>query len=211
MGQSFQATVVVATYGRWLWQRLAEHRAIPSAEAEGVPVISVHRHDGTLAEARNACLEQVETEWVVHLDADDELEPGYIEALASGSADLRCPSIRQVMQHGQAYGPEPFVPRVYGHKHECVAECLRQGNWMIIGTAARVDMLREVGGWEEWGWSEDWALWARCWMAGGTCEAIPEAVYKAYKRHGSRNRVSRSSSLRWHREIEQAVFGEVTV
>lgn len=204
--QDFATTIVVGTYGSESWCRLAERRAISSARRQGVPVI--HEHRDTLAQARNAALDCVETEWTIHLDADDELEAGYVKAMASGEADLRVPMIRQVRNgHSRSV---PFWPHVYGHDHDCTAECLRWGNWIVIGAAVRTEMAREVG-WEEFGWSEDWAMWARCWQAGATIERIPKAIYVAYMRTGSRNRVMRGVSLDWHRKIERAVFGEVTV
>src|SRR5436190_22016125 len=87
-------TVVIGTFGSEAWCELARVRAIPSAEAQGVEV--VHIHGATLAAARNAGLELVESEWVVHLDADDELAPGYVEAMLAGSADVRSPMLRQI-------------------------------------------------------------------------------------------------------------------
>lgn len=191
-------TVVVGTFGSQHWVKLAE-RAIRSAESQA-PVI--HRHESTLAEARNAGLAEVKTEWVVHLDADDELEPGYIEAMAKGTADLRAPSVRYVRNRQER---APVMPRVWGHTHDCTAECLRYGNWMVIGTCLRTELARSVG-WQEFGWSEDWGMFAGCWKAGGTVEAIPEAVYRAHTSRRGRNRVSPAVGLRWHREIEKAIW-----
>lgn len=196
-------TVAVATFGAGGWSRMAQH-ALESVPY-GVPSVHVHERDGTLATSRNAALAQVETEWVVHLDADDRLGDGYIDAMATGSADLRGPALMRTRGHAEM-DAVPFLPRVAGHSHQCVAECLRYGNWLVIGTCARTALLREVGGWEEWGWSEDWALWARAWRAGATVEAVPEAVYRAKWRSGSRNKMGRGTSVRWHRAIEEAVW-----
>lgn len=196
----FDVTVTVATFGAPEWPRLALERAIPSAQRQA-PVI--HAHGETLAAARNKALERVETEFVIHLDADDELTPGYVEAMAGGSADLCVPLIEQVKGRRR----RRFMPQVYGHQHECVAECLREGNWIVIGAAVRTELLREVGGWREFGWSEDWDAWLRCWLAGATIEVIPEAVYRAYFSWDSRNHAP-SPSVRnhWHQEIYRANF-----
>jgi glycosyltransferase involved in cell wall biosynthesis len=183
---------------------LAKERAIPSAEKQGVPVI--YRHGTTLANARNQCLAAVETDFHVNLDADDELSPDYIEQMAKGSCDLRVPSRLDIRDGVTERGP--YMPQVWGHSHQCVGECLRHGNWCVVGTCVRTELAREVGGWEEFGWSEDWALWARCWKAGGTIEPIPEAVYRAHRNRRSRNHVTRHASLHWHREIEKAVWPE---
>lgn len=196
-------TICVATYGDESWVELAKSRAIPSAEQFGVPV--VHVHGDTLHDARNAALAQVETEWVVHLDADDELEPGFLDAMATGSADVRAPSVRYVT-NGR---PAPVrMPRVAGHRHDCTAECLPEGNWLVIGTLARTELLRSVGGWRDFDWSEDWDLWLRCHLAGASIEAVPAAVYRAHVRPDSRNRApEHEAKMASHRAIYEANFG----
>jgi glycosyltransferase involved in cell wall biosynthesis len=199
-----EVSVVIGTFGADRWKELAKARAIPSVP-NGVPVI--HKHDKTLAKARNAGLVEVETEFTIHLDADDELASDYIDKMATGTADLRGPSLQRIA-HGKPR--DPYVPQVWGHweQHEqCFADCLRYGNWLVIGTCVRTELAKSVG-WEEFGWSEDWAFFARCWKAGGTVEAIPEAVYRAYWQGGSRNRVSNRVGLRWHKAIEAAVWPE---
>lgn len=199
-------TIGVATYGDESWRELALERAVPSA-IEQAPMLIVHRGDplATLAKARNDVLDQVETEFVIFLDGDDRLAPGYVHAMLQGSADLRSPSLQQRWP-GRA--PHNIgVPRVWAHEHACTAECLRAGNWLVVGTMARVSMLRKAGGWQEEGWSEDWSLWARTWVrCGATVEAIPEAVYVAYRRHESRNRTSRAAAAYWHQQIEDSIW-----
>lgn len=192
-------TVAVATFGDESWVHLAQ-RAIASARDQFVPVI--HVHGETLAAARNAALEQVTTEWVVHLDADDEVEPGYFDALAAGTADVRAPAVRYVRAgRDQA----PYVPRVAGHRHACDASCLRSGNWLVVGSALRAALARDVGGWHEWPLYEDWDLFLRCYLAGASFEALPDAVYRAHVRSDSRNRdPSRVFKDRIHWEIIRA-------
>jgi hypothetical protein len=198
-------TISVATYGDSCWIDLATRRAIPSALAQGVPVVYVHGL--TLHGARNAALEQVATEHVVFLDADDELRPGYCDALAAGTADLRAPAVQYVTSGGRPQAP--YVPRVAGHQHDCTADCLTDGNWIVVGAMARTDLLRSVGGWEAFEWSEDWALWARCWRAGATIETISDAVYVAHVNPASRNRApDHKAKNRAHWEIHRAVWPE---
>jgi glycosyltransferase involved in cell wall biosynthesis len=197
-------TVVVATYGSRKWQLLAHRRAIPSARGQA-PVEYVH--GPSLHEARNQGLERVRTEFVVFLDADDELAPGYIDAMAQASGDLRAPRVQRVRRFGRA--DEPFTMTVYGHHHECTGECLREGNFLVIGTAVRTELASEVGGFEPWEFTEDRAFFARCWLAGGQIEHVPGAVYRAHVRNSSRN--TEGTPL-WKdarsRELEAAVFGQ---
>lgn len=193
-------TVVVATYGDGSWCDLADQRAIPSAEALDVPVIHCHGID--LADARNGGLSDVQTEWVCFLDADDELEYRYFERMAAGSADLRAPSVRYVNNDREAI---PRLPRVAGHGHQCTADCLDEGNWLVIGTVAPTALVQSVGGFRDLPMYEDWDLWVRCWKAGATLEAIPKAIYRAHVRQDSRNRApDRDAKLAAHRAIAEA-------
>lgn len=193
-------TVVVATFGGHSWIDLAAERAIPSAAALDVPVIGIH--DDTLHDARNQGLRMVDTEWVCFLDADDELEPGYLDAMGQGTADVRAPSVRYVSNGRRA---TPRMPRVAGHTHACTAECLAFGNWLVIGAVAPTALVRKVGGFRDFPWSEDWDLWVRCWKAGATIEPIPDAVYRAHVRADSRNRApAREAKHAAHQAIARA-------
>ena len=196
-------TVVVGTYGDPSWHLLAQNRAIPSADALGVPV--VHSIGTSLHDARNTGLEHVDTEWVCFLDADDELEPGYFEAMERSEADLRAPSVRYVKDRTARQLRKPWMPRVSGHVHDCTADCLTEGNWLVIGTLVRADQVRKVGGFRDFTWSEDWDLWVRCWRDGASVGAVPKAIYRAHVRYNSRNRApARAEKLAAHQAIAEA-------
>lgn len=198
-------TVAIGTFGGPEWVQLAEQRAIPSARSLGLPV--VHCHAATLHDARNGAVAQVTTEWVIHLDADDELEAGYVEAMAAGAADIRAPAVRYIDHRGRA--ANPGVPAVAGHRHSCIAACLTAGNWLIVGSAIRADLVRKVGGWRDWPVYEDWDLWLRCHLAGASIEAIPQAIYRAHVRPNSRNRAPHiREKNRVHHDIIRSVFPE---
>lgn len=193
-------TVLVATYGDEVWAELARARAVRSAEALGVPV--VHVHGESLHDARNKARHQAATEWLCHLDADDELEPGYFEAMSLATADLRAPAVRYVRRKQSA---PPTVPQVAGHEHDCTAACLIEGNWLVIGTLVRAELVEQVGGWRDFEWSEDWDLWLRCKLAGASVEAVPAAVYRAHVRPDSRNRgIEAEARVIAHRAIAKA-------
>ena len=198
-------TVVVATFEGVQWPHLVglRDRAVASAHAAGaVDVVDVHLPGNDAAAARNWGLSKVATEWVVYLDADDELEAGYLDAMAAGSADVRAPAVRYVEGRSAS---TPKLPRVAGHTHDCIADCLPWGNWLIVGSMVRADMVRQVGGWRDFAWSEDWDLWLRCHLAGATFEAIPAAIYRAHIHKRSRNRApDRAARLEAHRAIAAA-------
>jgi glycosyltransferase involved in cell wall biosynthesis len=190
-------TVCIGTFGDPSWADLAQNRAVPSAQA---PV--QHVHSDSLHDARNAAASLADTEFLCFLDADDELEPGYFDAMRTGTADVRAPAVRYVRSHNRQ---PPYVPKVAGHTHLCDADCLTWGNWLVIGSLVRTELFWQAGGFRAFDWSEDWDLWVRCREVGATFEAIPRAVYRAHVRSDSRNRApARETKLAAHRAIAEA-------
>lgn len=197
-------TIGVSTFGDPSWAATAQRVALPSADALGVPVI--HAHADTLAEARNRCLRLADTEWIIHLDADDELEPGYLDAMSGAAGDVRAPSVRYVVPSQP--DPAPIMPRVVwpsdAHHHDCTGACLVYGNWVVVGACARVSLLRDIGGWRDFA-LEDWDLWLRCHLAGADVQAAPAAVYRAHGRLSGRGLGNDpAASLAAHRAVAVA-------
>lgn len=209
---SLDVTVVVPWFGD-LHTRLAVDRALPSAfRAFGDHAPRVIGCTGdTVAGARQNGLDGVETEWVVFLDADDELTPGYLEAMATGTADVRAPAVEYydhtgpVVRHIPAalWRKDRFAPMRH-HRPPYPESCLCSGNWVPIGSMVRADLLRAVGGWRDFPWSEDWDLWLRCHLAGASFEQVPKAVYRAHTMPGGRNQATREVRNAAHRAIAAA-------
>lgn len=199
-----ELTVAVATFGDESWANLARERAIPSAELQA-PVI--HVHGANLHGARNTALGMVETPNVVFLDADDELEAGYIDAMLAADGDLRAPRVRYVADR-KTHAPR--FPRVAGHGHDCDRACISsgEGNWLVIGTCAPTQLLRDAGGWKDWPCYEDFDLWMRVLQLGATVQRVPAAIYRAFVRRDSRNRApAMVEKNRVHAEIVAANGG----
>ena len=195
-------TVCVATYGDPSWIDLAETRAIPSALQTGAAVAHYH-HIDSLHAARTQLLNAVATPWVCFLDADDELEPGYVARMAEAPTDIRVPAVRYVVDTEQRT-TGAHIPRVAGHRHDCTGACLPLGNWIVIGAVVRTELAQTVG-WREWACYEDWDFWLRCWQAGATVARVPMAVYRAHVRADSRNRAGTPEQrLETHRLIARA-------
>lgn len=188
-------TVVVATFGGAEWTELAQSRAIPSGALQA-PV--VYEHGETLATARNAGAERATSEWLCFLDADDELAPGYMSAMAAADGDLRAPAVTYV-RNGR-----PGTPKVWP------AMPLTEGNYLVIGSLVRREMFLAVGGFREYSLYEDWDLWQRCWLAGAEIVQVPDAVYIAHVRPQSRNRApTHAEQTAMHHEIRRANFPEL--
>lgn len=159
-------TIIIATYGAESWRDRARAVALPSTQGQGAEVLTMH--GDTLASARNLGASLAEGEWLVFLDADDELEPGYIEALSNATGQLRAPAVRYVYQNGYADPPQTFGNRDMLTMNQCV-----------IGTAIPKDLFTAIGGfWEERAW-EDWSLFRRAYLTGASITHNPQAVYRA--------------------------------
>ena len=167
------ATVIVATFGDQAWRDIAERRAIPSANAQGHPVIAHHGH--TLHGARNDAAWQADTDWLIFHDADDEWEPGFVDAMLAGSADLRGPRMVEVYPSG------------YRREVDLTGRDIERVNPLPISTAIRRELFWSIGGFRPWRAWEDWALWLTAVRRGATYEHIPGAVQLLHISRGSRN------------------------
>jgi glycosyltransferase involved in cell wall biosynthesis len=178
------ASIVIATFGSDHYRELARTRAYPSAIGQGaLEVILHHDEGGKIHQARNNAAAKAKGEFLVFLDADDELEAGYIAAMLSApgpfrEADLRYPRVRYVPE-GFA-GPDLPEAKILEKKH------LFRGNYMVIGTMVKRDFFNWIGGFDEFQSWEDWALWIKCWLAGAQTTLVPEAIYRIHRNPNGR-------------------------
>lgn len=143
-----------------------------------------HQPDGTVASSRNAAAAEATGDWMIFLDADDELAPGYIDAMKAAQARhpgdnmLFTPAVQQIKK-----GP----PRPPFFFPEC---SFTTGNWIVIGTMVSRRLFLEVGGFDEHPHGlEDWQLWAKCVKAGAEVVRVPKAVYVAHFNQRSKHHV----------------------
>ena len=200
-------TIVITTYGEESWRSLAWERAYPSTVEQGAEQVIVHHSElATIGPARNAAALEAEGEWLIFLDADDELEPGYVEAMreiADRRRDLVLlqPAVRYV-RPGR---PKP-QPLLIPDRN------LRKDNYLVIGTMLRRSQFERVGGFSDYHHGfEDWSLWVKCWLEGAKVVGVPGAVYRAHYNHTSKHRQlwrNRREQAVWHARIEQELFGD---
>lgn len=179
-------SVIVATYGDPKWHELAKERAIPSIMQPGVTeFFYYHFNDGGIAAARNVNAKAATGEWLLFVDADDEIAPGYIGAMtaavereANATRLLFTPAV-QVIRSGRTPGPPTFFRQVP----------LRDANWLVVGTLIHRDLFWEVGGFPDYPHGlEDWALWSKCARVGATVVKVPGAVYRYHANPDSEHR-----------------------
>lgn len=188
--------VIIPTFGDLdIWSPLAE-RAVKSAYLQTTPATAVVRsHGANLGHARNMGGLQSKSKWLIFLDADDELDIRYVEHMmdAVGDADLYQPSTLGITD-----GVEDDYPVLIPPK-----QSFMEGNHLIIGTMIRKELFVEAGAFDpELPVLEDWDLWIRCALAGGTIKEVPEAIYRVHVRPQSRNTVENGHHT-YYSQIQQ--------
>jgi len=185
--------VIVATFGELRWAELAQRRAKASAELEEPADLVVFHGGSSIAEARNTAAGMTDAPWLCFLDADDELERGYLRAMAARQLDrgLLAPAIREVVDGI----PGPARTLDDGRR-----DIDRGWNPCVVGTLIRREIFELAGGfWPERAW-EDWSLFRRAWLLGEQVHHVPDAVYRVHVNPAGRNAtVLRPRQL--HREI----------
>ena len=204
-------SILVSTYGDSLWSDLAHTRALPSADGQGAyEILFLHDSDGSIASVRNRNAERASGDLLVHLDADDELAPGYLDAMR-----------RALEQERGDLPPQPFLltPAV-SYVHDGRAEPplfrdrgipLSEDNWLVVGTLVERELFHAVGGFSDYPHGfEDWSLWAKCWKAGARIVKVPDAVYVAHVNPNSQHR-QRWRDHEWqvatHNRVRAELFG----
>lgn len=175
--------VIIATFGsRMQWAAFAR-RALRSAHNQSHPPDHVRWvHGETLQEARNAGAAGCPTDWLIFLDADDELDPYYIESMLAGTGDVRQPATLGVYEDGTTDEYASVIPP---------GRNLLERNHIVIGAMVRHELFDKVGGFDDYAALEDWALWIKCWLEGAEFGVCSDAIYRVHLRPDSRNQSDR--------------------
>ena len=200
-------SVLIGTYGYEDWRELAWSRAYPSARDQTEDVHCFHDPEGTIASVRNELGETAKGEWLCFLDADDELAPGYLDAMGralegkTAAPLLLTPAVQQIRK-GKEAGPPFFFDRGIP---------LSEDNWLVVGTLIRRDLFLEVGGFSDYPHGfEDWSLWAKAWKAGAKIVKVPDAVYRYHVNPQSKHRKGwrdHKWQVETHNRVKAELFG----
>lgn len=189
--------VCVGTFGDARhWEKVARTWALPSAEMQDeLPARVTWNHGPDLRAARND-IARHDTEWLCFLDADDELDPGYIAAMAKAAKDLDGDWLLQPATLGvypdMSEDPHPVViPR----------KNLLDGNFMVVSTLIRTEQFHRIGGFRDWPIYEDWDLFLRAWRDGARFMAVPDAILRVHVNPESRNNGDPATQFRVYDEI----------
>lgn len=171
--------IVVGTYGSEEWRQ----KGLEAAASVVTQAEVCHVHSDTLARARNEGafgfhVRSVKNpDWLIFLDADDRLDPNYVESMLKGTGDIRKPSTIGVYPDGTMDDAPCMIP----------TRDLRTSNHIVIGAMCNANLFHQVGGFRELDALEDWDLWIRMTLAGASVVECPDAVYRVGVNPNSRN------------------------
>ena len=191
-------TIIVTTFGEEKWRALAHERAIPSAQEEA-PTRSFHVDSQgiSLGAARNAAVDFHDPQdWLCFMDADDELEPGYMEAMSRQErhpsvkiSDLLAPALCYQDAHGR------------GRRARLKHRDIMYMNPCPIGTLIHRDTFENAGRfWDEPAW-EDWSLFRRAYILDSNIVFIDDALYISHVDPKGRN-----SRVRDNRRLNKEII-----
>lgn len=174
-------SILICAYGDVGWKELAYTRALPSTAAQGAQeVLVLYDEQSTLARVRNLAASKAKGKYLIFLDADDELAPGYVDAMHEAvtfhrEVGLYYPRVEYVGGRKRPpHFPNDHVP-------------MTTANRCVIGTMIPRDLFFEHGGFAEYPIYEDWALFLRIHLTRIGLIPVFDAVYRAFIKPRSRN------------------------
>jgi len=205
MAHSALTTVVVINhnYGRFLrqavWSVLQQTRTsavlvIDDASSDGsgdvlaslgrahpeLGIVRLRENVG-LSRVRNLAASQATTGWIVFLDADDWLEPTYVEraeAFLARSPDIEVLVPDMTLRRGDRR-PRVVRSRIPGDWRE-----LLKRNTIVQTSVVRRELVNALGGYDPQLDFEDWDFWVRALKAGRRFARLPGAFVNR-REHGA--------------------------
>ena len=152
------------------------------------PVMLIGKQNEGISKTRNCGVREAKTEWILQLDADDKIDPTFVEKTI-GQADIVGTFQEEFGTHSAKH---PF-------DLEPTYEMFRLNNRVNCCSLYRKSMWEVLGGYDEFlggkpyqGY-EDWDFWLRATFAGYRVKVIPEYLF-FYRFHGVSGNVTAISN-----------------
>jgi len=182
MGLRPSFSIVIGTFGGLHWRELAEEAKV-SAVNQSLTAEIIMSHEDTLHDARNFGAERASGDWLIFLDADDQLDSRYVECMSDRIQELGDGDyLIQPATLGVVDGVEDDFPVLIPPKPS-----ISVGNWMVIGTALKKSTFKRVGGFKDLPCWEDWVLWSDCIFTGSEPVTAEKAIYRVSVNPDGRN------------------------
>ena len=145
------------------------------------PVKLIQKENEGISKTRNRGVEEAQTEWILQLDADDKLDPTFIEKTLEliKEADIVGTWQREFGEFNQDH---PFIP-------DPTHEMFKQHNRINACSIYKKEMWKFLRGYDEFlggkpyqGY-EDWDFWLRATWFGYKVKIVPEYLF-LYRMHG---------------------------
>jgi glycosyltransferase involved in cell wall biosynthesis len=136
----------------------------------------IYQDNKGLPAARNTGIKAAKSEWIVPLDADDTLEPAFIECCLKEKADIVSCSMHM-------FG-EKIADCHLDMRHPTHHDFIKSNRCLCVALY-RKKMWERIGGYDEkmvLGY-EDWEFWIRATAAGYTVTVLDEMLFN-YRKHG---------------------------
>lgn len=178
-------SVVIPTFGDFdAWNPLAQ-RAVKSVMNQTVEAQIVRVHGDSLADARNKGGYKAKGDWLIFLDASDELDSHYVEAMAEGVGDIRRPATLGIVDGVEDDYPV-LIPRTNILERNCI----------VIGAMIRKKDFIQIDGFSpDLEALEDWHCWLRLINQGALVGDVPDAIYRV---HFDSEKPGRNSNIKNH-------------
>ena len=221
-GQTVPVAVVVSghNYGRWLGDCLdSVLRQDPApreilyvdngstdgsteiARSRGIPVAVVGPNAGHICACRNRGFLRTTEPFVVFLDADDLMAPGYLKALVDPLiADERLGFTFPALQHFGIFDAAPFECKTWGYDELC------RDNFIPMPSMIRRRAFEALGMFKLRPMYQDWSLWLRILEQGWTMKYVPAAVLELRTHPGSMTAALQGRMPEYQRVLSERPF-----
>lgn len=168
---------------------------IAQAENVAVHVISTREHNICACRNRGAAL--TTQPYLVFVDADDTLPPGYISQLLPAMARVRCGI---AFPRFTSYGTNEHLAPMETNNAIFKGGGIYRENYIVSAALVKRQAFNAVGGWDGLPIFQDWDLWLRILDQGWLASLVPEVIFPV-RTHGTSKSANFGSRQYWYQDI----------